>query len=140
VDDIIFIASSQAFLDHIITLLCAEFSMTDLGHLHHFLGIVVTRDSRGLLLSQHQYILDLLSRADMLDCQPSCTPTDNTSKLSSTGEPFSDATLYRSLTGALQYLTITRPELSYVVQQACLFMHDSRLPRYNKELSIMVFT
>lgn len=36
--------------------------------------------------------------------------------------------LYRSLTGALQYLTITRPDLAYSVQQACLFMHDPREP------------
>jgi hypothetical protein len=67
----------------------------------------------------------------MLDCQPSRTPADTSSKLSSDGEPFSDAPLYRSLTGALQYLTLTRPELSYAVQQACLFMHDPHVPHYN---------
>ena len=92
--------------------------MTDLGLLHHFLGISVTRDSHGLFLSQRQYILDLLSRAGMLECQPSRTPVDTSSKLFSAGEPFSDASLYHSLTGALQYLTLTRPELSYAVQQA----------------------
>ena len=105
--------------------------MTDLGSLHHFLGIAITRDSRGLFLSQRQYILDLLSRAGMLDCQSSRTPVDNTIKLSSVGEPFSDSTLYRSLTGALQYLTITRPEVSYAIQQACLFMHDPHISHYN---------
>jgi hypothetical protein len=35
--------------------------MTDLGILHHFLNIVVTHDSHGLFLSEHQYILDLLT-------------------------------------------------------------------------------
>jgi hypothetical protein len=54
----------------------------------------------------------------MLDCQPSHTPVDTASKLFSTGDSFSDASLYRSLTGALQYLTITRPEISFAVQQA----------------------
>ena len=67
----------------------------------------------------------------MHDCQPSRTPVDTTFKLSSDGEPFSDPTLYRSLTGALQYLTLTRPELSYAVQQACLYMHDPRVPHHN---------
>ena len=118
VDDIILTTSSQTFLDHIITLLCAEFSMTDLGLLHHFLGIAVIRDSSGLFLSQRQYILDLLNRSGMLDCQSSHTPVDTSFKLSSDGEPFSNATLYHSLTGALQYLTITRPEISFAVQQA----------------------
>ena len=44
---------------------------------------------------------------------------------------FPDATLYRSITGALQYLTLTRPEISFAVQQACLYMHDPRVPHYN---------
>ncbi|XP_051149801.1 uncharacterized mitochondrial protein AtMg00810-like [Andrographis paniculata] len=35
--------------------------------------------------------------------------------LTKDGNPCSDTTLYRLLVGALQYLTITRPELSYVV-------------------------
>jgi hypothetical protein len=131
VDDIILTASTPTFLHHIITLLSSEFSMTDLGFLHHFLNIAVTHDSHGLFLSQRQYILDLLTRAGMLDCQSSRTPVDTSSKLSSDGEPFSDAPLYRRLAGALQYLTLTRPELSYAVQQACLFMHDPRVPHYN---------
>ena len=49
VDDIILTASSQPFLDHIISLLSAEFSMTDLGLLHHFLGIAVTRDRKSVV-------------------------------------------------------------------------------------------
>jgi hypothetical protein len=67
----------------------------------------------------------------MHDCQSSRTPVDTSFKLSADGEPFSDPTLYRSLVGALQYLTLTRPELSYAVQQACLYMHDPRVPHHN---------
>ena len=67
----------------------------------------------------------------MLDCQTSRTPVDTGSKLSADGDPFSDPSLYRSLTGALQYLTLTRPEISFAVQQACLYMHDPRIPHYN---------
>jgi hypothetical protein len=80
------------------------------------LGIAVQRDPYVLFLSQRQYDLDLLHRAGLSDCQSSHTPVDTSSKLSSSGEPFSDPTLYRSLTGALQYLTITRPEISFAVQ------------------------
>ena len=58
-------------------------------------------------------------------------PVDTGSKLSADGDPFSDPSLYRSLTGALQYLTLTRPEISFAVQQACLYMHDPRIPHYN---------
>ena len=37
-----------------------------------------------------------------------------------------DPTAYRSLARALQYLTFTRPDLTYAVQQVCLHMHDPR--------------
>jgi hypothetical protein len=58
------------------------------------------------------------------------TPVDTQPKLSATdGAPVADATQYRSLAGALQYLTLTRPDLAYAVQQVCLFMHDPREPR-----------
>nr|GEU39280.1 ribonuclease H-like domain-containing protein [Tanacetum cinerariifolium] len=51
-------------------------------------------------------------------------------KLGPDGEPVSDLTLYRSLAGALQYLTFTRPYISYAVQQVCLYMHDPRDPHF----------
>ena len=63
----------------------------------------------------------------MTACKPLSTPADTGSKLSdSAGPPVEDLTLYRSLVGALQYLTITRPDIAYAVQQVCLFMHDPR--------------
>ena len=93
--------------------------MTDLGPLHHFLGINVTRSSDTLFLSQRQYIVDLLSRAGMSDCQPCRTPADIGTKLSISGDPVPDPTLYRSITGALQYATLTHPDISYSIQQGC---------------------
>jgi hypothetical protein len=63
VDDIILTASSSTLLTSIINTLSSAFSMKDLGPLHHFLGISVTRTTSTLHLSQRQYILDILSRA-----------------------------------------------------------------------------
>ncbi|KAK4374914.1 hypothetical protein RND71_005591 [Anisodus tanguticus] len=63
----------------------------------------------------------------MVNCKIMPTPVDSKSKLSANeSAPVSDPTLYRSLAGALQYLTFTRPDIAYVVQQVCLFMHDPR--------------
>lgn len=128
VDDIVLTASSAQLLRRIIDALTAEFSMKDLGRLHHLLGVSITQRSGGLFLSQQQYMLDILERAGMSDCKPSSTPVDTCAKLSSDGAPVSDATHYRGLAGALQYLTFTRPDIAYAVQQVCLYMHDPREP------------
>jgi hypothetical protein len=41
VDDIILMASSMRLLQRIIAALRREFSMTDMGPIHHFLGVSV---------------------------------------------------------------------------------------------------
>jgi hypothetical protein len=131
VDDIVLTTSSSALLQRIMARLSSEFAMTDLGALHHFLGIAVTCSSDGLFLSQRQYAVELLQRAGMAECHPTSTPVDTHAKLSATDGVLlseKDASEYRSLAGALQYLTLTRPDLAYAVQQVCLFMHAPREP------------
>ncbi|GJV13427.1 ribonuclease H-like domain-containing protein [Tanacetum coccineum] len=115
----------------IIRSLHQEFSMTDLGSLNYFLGISITRDSSGMLLSQKKYVVEILERAGMVNCNTSQTPVDTESKLGDTGDIVSDPTLYWSLAGSLQYLTFTRPDISYVVQQVHLYMHDPREPHFS---------
>ena len=104
-DDIVLTASSTNLLHDIIGCLHTEFAMTDLGALHHFLGISVTRSLDGLFLSQRQYALDLLQRSCISECHSTTTPTK--AKLSATdGAPVADPSEYRSLAGALQYLIL----------------------------------
>jgi hypothetical protein len=127
VDDIVLTASSSALLHRIIARLTGEFAMKDLGALHFFLGIRVTRSPTGFFLSQQQYAEDVLERATMDNCRAAPTPVDTKAKLPAADGPrVADPSAYRSIAGALQYLTITRPELAYAVQQICLHMHDPR--------------
>ena len=129
VDDIVLTASSDALLRSIIGQLHTEFAMTDLGALHHFLGISVTRSSEGLFLSQRQYALDLLQHAGMSECHSTTTSIDCKSKLTTLdGPPVAGPSEYWSIASALQYLTFTHPDIAYVVQQICLFMHDPQEP------------
>nr|GEU91966.1 ribonuclease H-like domain-containing protein [Tanacetum cinerariifolium] len=117
--------------DQIIWSLHQDFTMTDLGPLNYFLGISVTRDFSGLFLPYKKYAVEILEKAHMVTCNPCRTPIDTESKLSADGDPVSDPTLYRSLVGPLQYLTFTRPDISYAVQQVCLYMHDLREPYFS---------
>jgi hypothetical protein len=59
----------------------------------------------------------------------STTPVDLQAKLAAnSGPPVQDASQFWSIAGALQYLTFTRPDIAYAVQQICLHMHDPREP------------
>ena len=58
--------------------------MTNLGDLHHFLGISMTRNNSWLFLSQRQYAIGLLQRAGMSKCHPTATSVDAQKKLSAT--------------------------------------------------------
>jgi hypothetical protein len=127
VDDIVLTASSSTLLHALITKLKLEFAMKDMGPLHYFLGIRVRRTSRGFFLSQEQYAEEILQRAGMVKCKTASTPVDTLPKVAAdAGDPVADPSEYRSLAGALQYLTMTRPDLAYAVQQVCLHMHDPR--------------
>ncbi|XP_037497741.1 uncharacterized mitochondrial protein AtMg00810-like [Jatropha curcas] len=125
VDDIILITSSDDLRKNIIARLNSEFAMKDLGPLHYFLGIVVHRTPSGLFLTQYKYASKILEHVGMTNCKPSLTPVDTAGKMSAQPGPLcSDPQKYRQLAGALQYLTFTRPDICYVVQQVCLFMHS----------------
>jgi hypothetical protein len=90
--------------------------MKDLGVLHHFLGVTVEPHPVGLLLHQRQYTRDILERAVITDCNPCSTLVDTQGKVSEAeGPPVSDPTAYRSLAGALQFLTFTWPDITYAV-------------------------
>nr|GEV43331.1 ribonuclease H-like domain-containing protein [Tanacetum cinerariifolium] len=108
--DIILTASFTTFLQRSIMLLHGEFAMTGLGSLNYLLGVSAQR-----------------------------TAFDTESKFGFDGEPVSDPTLYRSLAGALQYLTFTRPDIFYVVQQVCLYMHDPRDPHFTALKRILCY-
>nr|GEZ18838.1 ribonuclease H-like domain-containing protein [Tanacetum cinerariifolium] len=75
-----------------------------------------------MFLSQKKYALELLDMAHMANCNPTWMPIDTESKLRSDGDLISDPTLHHSLAGVLQYLTFTRPDISYVVQQVLLLL------------------
>ena len=61
----------------------------------------------------------------MTSCKPSSTSFTSISRLTPTqGQPLSDPTPFRSLVSALQYLTFTRPDLSFAVNQVFQFMHN----------------
>lgn len=96
--------------------------MKDLGPVHHFLGVEIHRSTNTLHLSQTHYAYTLLDKAKMLDCKPMNTPMESKHPGLHDTTPFPNPTIYRSLVGALQYLTLTRLDLSFSVNYVSQFM------------------
>ncbi|CAN6706510.1 unnamed protein product [Malus baccata var. baccata] len=125
VDDIILTGSSSTLIDDVIVQLTKEFDMKDLGQLNYFLGLQVSYPSGGLFVSQSKYIKDLLNKVDLQDSKPCPTPCLPSHRLlKDDGDPYHSPEQYRSIVGALQYVTFTRPDIAFSVNQCCQFMHS----------------
>jgi histone deacetylase 1/2 len=124
VDDILLTGSSSTILHDLIDRLHSQFALKHLGKPDYFLGIEVKNlPSGNILLTQSKYIRDLLHRANMADAKGITTPMVSNIKLSKFGtDALSDPSEYRSIVGALQYVTLTRPDIAYCVNKVCQFL------------------
>lgn len=86
------------------------------------MGLEVHRTNDGLFLHQGKYLLDLLQKTNMEGAKPCYTPLSST-KLDHSDQPLFNPTEYRSIVGGLQYLTWTKPDVSFTVNQVCQFLH-----------------
>jgi hypothetical protein len=94
--------------------------LKDLSDLHYFLGIELRKVTDGIVLTQEKYASDLLQRTSMGDCKPVNSVMSTNEKLSVLeGTPLgpNDSTQYCNIVGALQYLTLTRPDISFSVNK-----------------------
>lgn len=124
VDDLVVMGSTSSLVHRFIRAIQSEFPVRDLGDLHFFLGIEANRLPNGLLLTQSRYISDLLKRTGMEDAKACSSPMVVAPTLSKTmGTSLSDGQPYRQVVGALQYLSMTRPDIAFSVNKLCQFMH-----------------
>ncbi|XP_019173019.1 PREDICTED: uncharacterized protein LOC109168450 [Ipomoea nil] len=124
VDDIIMMGNDPALIDTLLHRLSTTFKIRDLGTPGFFLGIETLKVDGGLFLSQRRYMGDILTRAGMSDCKSLATLVAVTQAATPSTHSFDNPTQYCSIIGALQYLTIIRPDHSYAVNRLCQFMHS----------------
>nr|GEY97545.1 uncharacterized mitochondrial protein AtMg00810-like [Tanacetum cinerariifolium] len=104
--------------DRSTNLMKSSFKMSMMGELTFFLGLQVNQSPCGIFVNQSKYVLEILNKYGMESCDPVGTPMEikDTLDLDQNGTSI-DATKYRSMIGALMYLTSSRPD---IVHATCL--------------------
>nr|XP_016510337.1 PREDICTED: uncharacterized mitochondrial protein AtMg00810-like [Nicotiana tabacum] len=91
-----------------------------------------------LILRNRKFTLDLLQEFDSLYLPHVSSPFDSSTRLSTQiGKPVKGPTLYRHLLGKLNYLTHTRPDLSFTVQHLSQYMQDPRQPHLDAVFRVL---
>lgn len=129
-DDIIINGNNSSLLRWFIDRTHLEFAIKNLGQLNYFLNLEVSYTNNGLFVGQTKYAHDILDRVKLVDSKLIATPLVPRESLVSSGAPFKDPTLYKSIVGALQYLTITHLDLSYAANQVSQFLHSPTVDHF----------
>ncbi|GJU19717.1 retrovirus-related pol polyprotein from transposon TNT 1-94 [Tanacetum coccineum] len=111
VDDIIFGSTNPKLSKRFEKLMHNKFEMSMMGELKFFLGIQIHQSPRGIFINQAKYAQEILIKHGMTSCDSIGTPMA-TKHLDAdlSGTPV-DQTKYRSMVGALMYLTASRPDI-----------------------------
>lgn len=116
VDDILITGNHPNTISILLNSLQQKFQTKIFGSPKVFLGIHIINTTNGLLLSQAHYANQILHKIGMVDCKPASTPLPIKPQIIPTpNTPFEDPKFYRHIIGSLQYLTITRPDLTFAV-------------------------
>ena len=143
VDDLVIIGNNSTLVATIIKQLGDMFSLKDMSFLHFFLGIEVIPTRAGLFLSQHKYVRELLDHTRISSAKDVSTPLSTTQSFQLVdGTVIVDRSKFRRIIGSLQYISLTRPDISFAVNKLSQFMHKpttnhwtttKRLFRYLKQ-------
>ena len=140
VDDMVIIGNDPTCVATLKSVLDAKFGIKDLGSLKFFLGLEIARSKKGISLNQRKFALDILKETIMMGCKPAKSPMEQLLKLSKdSGELLSDSSKYRRLIGKLMYLTISRPDITYVVNRLSQFLAKPGVPHMQAATRILQY-
>ncbi|KAL0641513.1 hypothetical protein Bca4012_102924 [Brassica carinata] len=110
VDDLIITGSDKAGIKATKEFLKSVFDIKDLGEMKYFLGIEICRSKEGLFMSQRKYTMDMLKETGVLGGKIAKTPLEE-----------------GRMVGKLIYLTITRPDICFAVNQVSQHMQAPKV-------------
>uniref|UniRef100_A0A3Q7HLM5 Reverse transcriptase Ty1/copia-type domain-containing protein n=1 Tax=Solanum lycopersicum TaxID=4081 RepID=A0A3Q7HLM5_SOLLC len=122
VNDVVTTGNNLQLLRNLISQLSTHFSLKDMGSLHFFLSIKIMPYVGGIYLSQVT-LLWTFSKKTMMHCARAIhTILSHKSDFHVANRPPVEDFDYESIVGGLEYLTLTRPNLTHVVNRVCQFM------------------
>ncbi|CAL9019831.1 unnamed protein product [Prunus brigantina] len=125
VDDIIYTGSCPKMLEEFKQDMMQHYEMTDLGLLHHFLGMGVEQTDKHIFIHQKNYAMKILEKFGMRDCKSVAIPLVVNEKLCrEDGSEAADESEFRQIVGSLLYLTATRPDVMFASSLLARFMHN----------------
>ncbi|CAL2273056.1 unnamed protein product [Prunus armeniaca] len=102
-DDIVYTGSCNEMLKKFKDDMMNKYEMTNLGLLHHFLGMGVIQKERRIFIHQQKYAKTLLNKFGLKDCI--------------------DEETYKKIVGSLLYLIATKPDIMYSASLLARFMY-----------------
>jgi hypothetical protein len=127
VDDLIYTGNDVELCEKFKESMKLEFDMSDLGKMKYFLGVKVQQSCEGIHLCQMKYAGEILERFGMGGCNPVKNPiVPGTKLIKDGGEDSENSTLFKQIIGSLMYLSVTRPDIAFVVCMLSKFMTDPK--------------
>lgn len=127
VDDLIYTGNNVKMCEEFKQSMMLEFDMSDSGKMKYFLRVEVKQSSEGIYLCQSKYAGEILDRFGMGTCNPVKNPIVSGTKLVKNGGEISEnPTIFKQIIGSLMYLSVTRPDIVFVVCLLSKFMTDPK--------------
>ncbi|GJY57498.1 retrovirus-related pol polyprotein from transposon TNT 1-94 [Tanacetum coccineum] len=92
-----------------------KFEMSMMGELKFFLGIQIHQSPHGTFINQAKYAQEILNKLGMTSCDSTSTLIDTKHLDADLRRTPVDQTKYRSMVGALMYLTTSRPDIVHAI-------------------------
>jgi len=139
VDDVLITGTDDKEIQKVKDFLDTTFTIKDLGLAKYFLGIEIARCPEGLYLNQRKYAMDIVNDAGLIGSKLVDIPLPKGHKFTAEGVSYHQPDQYKRLVGRLLYLNLTRPDLSYAVQQLSQFVNSPTVSHWESALHLLKY-